>query len=88
MIETLSNFENVSSVRDREAVLFDGTQNEIEMQVWTQRKTGTTNREMSELKRETEENLEKTIREVKSKKRTQPENPVNKTLLEWTLQNI
>ena len=39
MTETLSNFDNVSSVRNREAVLIDTTQNENEMQVWTQRVT-------------------------------------------------
>ena len=39
MMETLSNFDNVSSVRDREAVLIDPTQNENELQVWTQRVT-------------------------------------------------
>ena len=39
MIETLINFDNVSSVRIREAVLFDTTQNVTEMQVWTQRVT-------------------------------------------------
>ena len=39
MMETLSNFDNVSSVRDRKAVLFDPTQTENELQVWTQRVT-------------------------------------------------
>ena len=42
MIETLCNFDNVSSVRDKEAVLIDPTQNENEMQVWTQRVTDNT----------------------------------------------
>ena len=37
MIETFSNFENVSSVKNREAVLIDPTQNDNEMQVWRQR---------------------------------------------------
>ena len=32
VIETLSNFENVSSVRDEEIALDGGTQNENEMQ--------------------------------------------------------
>ena len=49
MIETLSNFVNVSSVRDREAVLVDATQNENKMQVWTQEMTYKTNRKMDEL---------------------------------------
>ena len=39
MIETLSIFDNVSSVRGREAALVDPTQNENEMQVWTQKIT-------------------------------------------------
>ena len=39
MTERLSTFDNVSSVRDGEAVLTDSTQNENEMQVWTQRVT-------------------------------------------------
>ena len=36
VIETLNNFDNVSSVRHREAVLIDPTQNENDMKVWTQ----------------------------------------------------
>ena len=43
MTETLRNFDNDSSVRDREAVLIDPRQNENEMQVWTQRVTNNTN---------------------------------------------
>ena len=42
MIESLSNLDNVSSVTDREAVLNDPTQNENEMQVWTQGVTDNT----------------------------------------------
>ena len=42
MIETLCNFDNVSSVRDREAVSIDPTQNENELQVRTQRVTDNT----------------------------------------------
>ena len=34
-IETLSNFENVGSVREGETVLAKGSQNEDQMQVWT-----------------------------------------------------
>ena len=37
IIETLSNFENVSSVRDEETALTSGSQNENEMQISTQR---------------------------------------------------
>ena len=50
IIETLSKFDNVSSVRDRETVLIDPTQNENEMQVWMQRVTNNTKREMAELR--------------------------------------
>ena len=39
MIETFSSFGNVSSVRIREAVSIDFTQNENEMHGWTQRET-------------------------------------------------
>ena len=64
MIETLSNFDNVSSVRSREAVLIDHTQNENEMQVWTQRVTDNTNKEMAELRKELNEKLERMMKEV------------------------
>ena len=49
---TLGSFEIVSSVRSREAVSNDGTENEMEMQVWSQRKTDKTNRKKSELRKE------------------------------------
>ena len=39
MIETLSTFGKVSSVRSREAVSSERTLNEDEMQAWTQRTT-------------------------------------------------
>ena len=71
MIETLSNFDNVSSVRDREAVLIDPTQNENEMQEWTQRVTDNTNKEMAELRKQMNEKLEKMMREMRSNRRTQ-----------------
>ena len=45
VIETLSNFQNVSSVRHEEIALDSGTQNENEMQTWTQRITDKTNKE-------------------------------------------
>ena len=69
MTETLSNFDNASSVRDREAVLIDPTQNENKMQVWTQRVTDNTNKEMAELWDEWK--IEKTMREMKNGRRTQ-----------------
>ena len=49
VIETLSNFENVSSVRDEEIALDSGTQNENEMQFWTQRMSDKTNKEVANL---------------------------------------
>ena len=52
LIETLGTFDYFSSVRNREAALFDTTQNEKEMQVWTQRVIYNTNREMAELRNE------------------------------------
>ena len=52
LIETLGNFDYVSSVRSREAALIDTTQKENEMQVWTQRVTDNTNRELAELRNE------------------------------------
>ena len=70
MIETLSNFE-VSSVRDEEAVRFDSTQNEKEVQVWTQRMTDKKQKEMSELRNGRNEKLEKVMREVKISSRMQ-----------------
>ena len=71
MIETLSNFDNVSSVRDREAVLIDPTQNENEIQVWTQRVTNYTNQETAELRKEVNEKLERMMRELKNSRKTQ-----------------
>ena len=55
MIETLCIFDNVSSVRDRETVLIDPTQNENETQVWTQR---VTRKKKTELRKEMNEKLE------------------------------
>ena len=59
VIETLSNFENVSSVRDEEIALESGTQNENEMQIWTQRILDKTNKEVANLRKEMDEKLEK-----------------------------
>ena len=71
VIETLSNFENVSSVRDEEIALDSGTQNENEMQIWTQRITDKTNKEVTNLRKEMDEKLEKILKEMKNNKRTQ-----------------
>ena len=70
VIETLSNFENVSSVRDDEAVLNSGTQNENEMQIWTQRISDKTNEEVANLRKEMDEKLEKVLKEMKNSRRT------------------
>ena len=51
VIETSSNFENVSSVRDDGAVLDSGTQNENETQIWTQRISNKTNKEVANLRK-------------------------------------
>ena len=66
VIETLSNFENVSSVRDEETALDSGTQNENEMQIWTQRITDKTNKEVTNLRKEMDEKLEKILKEMKN----------------------
>ena len=66
VIETLSNFENVSSVRDEEIALDSGTQNENEMQIWTQRITDKTNKEVTNLRKEMDEKLEKILKEMKN----------------------
>ena len=71
VIETLSNFENVGSVRNEEIVLDSGTQNENEMQIWTQRASDKTNKEVANLRREMDEKLEKILREMKISRRTQ-----------------
>ena len=64
IIATLSDVDNVSSVRDRESVLIDSTENENEVQVWTQRVTDNTNRELTELRKEMNDNLEKMMRDI------------------------
>ena len=71
VIETLSNFENVSSVRDEEIALDSGTQNENEMQIWTQRISDKTNKEVASLRKEMDEKLEKILKEMKHNRRTQ-----------------
>ena len=70
VIETLSNFENVSSVRDEEIALDSGTQNENEMQFWTQRILDKTNKEVANLRKEMDEKLEKILKEMKKNRRT------------------
>ena len=71
VIETLSNFENVSSVREEEIALDSGTQNENEMQIWTQRISDKTNKEVANLRKEVDEKLEKILKEMKNNRRTQ-----------------
>ena len=71
VIETLGNFENVSSVRDEELALYSGTQNENEMQIWTQRISDKTNKEVANLRKEMDEKLEKLLKEMKNNRRTQ-----------------
>ena len=71
VIETLSNFENVSSVRDEEIALDSGTQNENEMRIWTQRISDKTNKEVAKLRKEMGEKLEKILKEMKNNRRAQ-----------------
>ena len=71
VIETLSNFENVSSVRNEEITLDSGTQNENGMQIWTQRISDKTNKKVANLRSEMDEKLEKILREMKNSRRTQ-----------------
>ena len=71
VIETLSNFENVSSVRDEEIALDSGTQIENEGQIWTQRISDKTNKEVANLRKEMDEKLEKILKEMKNNRRTQ-----------------
>ena len=71
IIETLCNFENVSSVRDDGAVIFSGTQKENEMQIWTQRIADKTYEEVANLRKEMDEKLEKVLKEMKNSRRTQ-----------------
>ena len=71
MIETLSNLNNVSSIRNREAGLIDPTQNENGMQVWAQRVADNTIKEMAALRKEIIEKLEKMMREMKNNRRMQ-----------------
>ena len=71
VIETLSNFENVSSVRNDEAVLDCGTQSENEMQIGIQRISDKTNKEVANLRKEMDEKLEKILREMKNNRRAQ-----------------
>ena len=71
VIETLSNFENVSSVRDEEIALDSGTQNENKMQIWTKRITDKTNKEVTNLRKEMDEKLEKILKEMKNNRRIQ-----------------
>ena len=69
IIETL-DFEKVSSVKDEETALTSGSQNENEMQIWTQRISDKTNKEVADIRKEMNEKLEKMLKEMK-KNRTQ-----------------
>ena len=51
VIETSSNFGNVSSIRNEEIALDSGTQSENEMQIWTQRISDKTNKEVANLRK-------------------------------------
>ena len=51
-IDSLSNFENVRSVSEGETALVGGSQNEDEMQEWTQKITEKTIKEVSDLRKE------------------------------------
>ena len=51
--------------------LDSGTQNENEMQIWTQRITDKTNKEVTNLRKEMDEKLEKILKEMKNNRRTQ-----------------
>ena len=66
IIETLNNFEIVSSGRDEETALTSGSQNENEMQITTQRISGKTNKEVAALRKEMKEKLEKMLKEMKN----------------------
>ena len=55
----------------KEIALDSGTQNENEMQIWTQRITDKTNKEVAILRKEMDENLEKILKEMKNNRRTQ-----------------
>ena len=68
VIETLSNFENV---RKGETAFISGTQNEDEMRVWNQIITEKTNKAVSDLRKEMNENMEKRLKEIKNSRRTQ-----------------
>ena len=71
VIEILSNSDNVSSVRDEELAQDSGTQNENEMQIWTQRISDETNKEVANLKKEMDAKLEKIMEEMKNNRKTQ-----------------
>ena len=64
---------NISSVRDEEAVLDSGTQNENEMQICIQKKSDKTNKEVANLREKMKEKLEKVLKEMKNSRRTQSE---------------
>ena len=70
VIETLIKFENVSSVKDEEIALDSGTQNENEMQIWTQRISDKTNKEVANLRKEMDDKQEKILKKMNNNRRT------------------
>ena len=52
-IETLGTFENVDSVKEGQTAIVSGSQKEFELQVWSQKITEKTNKEVSDLMKET-----------------------------------
>ena len=71
IIETPSKFANVGSAREGETALVSGSQNEDDVQVWTQRLTEKTNKEVSDLRKEMNEKLENMLKEMKNSRRAQ-----------------
>ena len=87
VIETLSNFENVISVRDEEIALDSGTQNENEMQLWTQRISDKTNKKVANLRKEMDVIENKTPPEQELQN-TQVIKTVKKTHLNQKIRNV
>ena len=73
IIETLSNFGNVDSAMEEESALASGSLNENNIQFWTQGITDKTKREMSELRKEMNDKLERVLKEMKKNRGTQSE---------------
>ena len=72
IIDTLSNFENASLVREGETAFASGSRNEDKIQVWTQSITEkTNNKKVSDLRKEINEKLEKMLKEMKNSRTAQ-----------------